>query len=652
MQALLTGKVHPAMKKISLRSCSYVVLGLGLVTVAGVLRGQDPPKEEKEDYVMAHYTKYEYRILMRDGKKLFTSVYAPKDASQPYPILMDRTPYNVAPYGEDQYKKHLGPSDELEKAGYIFVYQDVRGRYMSEGDFIEMRPHIDRKTSPNDVDDSTDTYDTIEFLLKHVPNNNGKVGIWGISYPGFYTSASIIDSHPALKAASPQAPMTDLFLTDDAYHGGAFMLAANFGFYTSFRPFPEPALPANIAVPFDFGTPDGYDFFLHAGTIQDLNKRYLKESNSLFNDQVAHTTYDDYWRARDLSRHMKNIKCAVMVVGGWFDAEDLSGPFKTFHAIDQNNPGIANSLVVGPWVHGGWAITDGDHLGDVQFAAKTAEFFRANIQFPFFEYYLKGKSTAIPKAYVFETGTNVWHRYDAWPPAEAKTRALYLHAGGKLSFEPPSETEGFDEYVSDPAHPVPFVNYISTSVPQRYMVDDQRFAARRPDVLVYETEPLGEDVTIAGPVSPRLKVASTGTDSDFVVKLIDVYPDDYPDSEGTNTSKRVVGPPAIRMGGYQQLLRGEPMRAKFRSSWEKPEPLTPGKLTAVDFTMPDVFHTFRKGHRIMVQVQSSWFPLVDRNPQTFTDIPYAKPEDFKKATEEIFHTKNQASHIDVLVVAQ
>jgi uncharacterized protein len=652
MQALLTGKVHPAMKKISLRSWSYVVLGLGLVTVAGVLRGQDPPKEEKEDYVMAHYTKYEYRILMRDGKKLFTSVYAPKDASQPYPILMDRTPYNVAPYGEDQYKKHLGPSDELEKAGYIFVYQDVRGRYMSEGDFIEMRPHIDRKTSPNDVDDSTDTYDTIEFLLKHVPNNNGKVGIWGISYPGFYTSASIIDSHPALKAASPQAPMTDLFLTDDAYHGGAFMLAANFGFYTSFRPFPEPALPPNIAVPFDFGTPDGYDFFLHAGTIQDLNKRYLKESNSLFNDQVAHTTYDDYWRARDLSRHMKNIKCAVMVVGGWFDAEDLSGPFKTFHAIDQNNPGIANSLVVGPWVHGGWAITDGDHLGDVQFAAKTAEFFRANIQFPFFEYYLKGKSTAIPKAYVFETGTNVWHRYDAWPPAEAKTRALYLHAGGKLSFEPPSETEGFDEYVSDPAHPVPFVNYISTSVPQRYMVDDQRFAARRPDVLVYETEPLGEDVTIAGPVSPRLKVASTGTDSDFVVKLIDVYPDDYPDSEGTNTSKRVVGPPAIRMGGYQQLLRGEPMRAKFRSSWEKPEPLTPGKLTAVDFTMPDVFHTFRKGHRIMVQVQSSWFPLVDRNPQTFTDIPYAKPEDFKKATEEIFHTKNQASHIDVLVVAQ
>jgi putative CocE/NonD family hydrolase len=640
------------MKKISSWSWRYFALGSGLLVLAGIVRAQEPPKEEKEDYVKAHYTKYEYRIPMRDRKKMFTSVYVPKETSQQYPILIDRTPYDVAPYGEDQYKKHLGPSDEFEKAGYVFVYQDVRGRYMSEGEFIEMRPHIDVKKSPNDVDDSTDTYDTIEFLLKHVPNNNGKVGIWGISYPGFYTSASIIDSHPALKAASPQAPMTDLFLTDDAYHGGAFMLAANFGFYTSFRPFAKPALPPKVPAPFDFGTPDGYDFFLHAGSIQDLNKRYLKESNPLFNDQMEHATYDDYWKARDLSRHMKNIKCAVMTVGGWFDAEDLSGPFKTFHAIDQNNPGIANSLVVGPWVHGGWAITDGDHLGDVQFAAKTSGFFRANIQFPFFEYFLKGKGTAIPKAYVFETGTNVWRKYDAWPPTQAKTKALYFHAGGKLSFDPPTEKEGFDEYVSDPAHPVPFVDYISTSVPQRYMVDDQRFAARRPDVLVYQSDPLEEDVTLAGPVSSKLRVASTGTDSDFVVKLIDVYPDDYPDSEGTNTSKRVLGPPEVRMGGYQQLLRGEPMRAKFRNSWETPEPLTPGKLTAVDFTMPDINHTFRKGHRIMVQVQSSWFPLVDRNPQTFTEIPYAKPEDFKKAAEEVFHSNDQASHIDVLVVAQ
>jgi putative CocE/NonD family hydrolase len=636
----------------SSRGWQCILLAVGVVSLSGLVHGQEPPKEEKEDYVKAHYTKYEYCIRMRDGKRLFTAVYVPKDASQSYPILMERTPYNVSPYGEDQYKKHLGPSDELEKAGYIFVYQDVRGRYMSEGEFIEMRPHLDAKKSPNDVDESSDTYDTIEFLLKHVANNNGKVGLWGISYPGFYTSASIIDSHPALKAASPQAPMTDLFLTDDAYHGGAFMLAANFGFYTNFRPFAQPALPAKVSVPFDFGTPDGYDFYLRGGSLQDLNKRYLKESNPLFTDQMAHTTYDTYWKTRDLSRHMKNIKCAVMVVGGWFDAEDLSGPFKTFHAIDKNNAGIIDSLVVGPWVHGGWSITDGDHLGDVQFAAKTSEFFRTNIQLPFFEYYLKGKSAAIPKAYVFETGTNVWRKYDAWPPPQAKAKTLYFHAGGKLTFEQPSEAEGFDEYVSDPAHPVPFVDYISTSVPQRYMVDDQRFATRRPDVLVYQTDPLDEDVTLAGPVSPKLKVASTGTDSDFVVKLIDVYPNDYPDIEGTNATKRVLGPPAVRMGGYQQLLRGEPMRAKFRNSWEKPEALIPGKVTAVDFTMPDVYHTFRKGHRIMVQVQSSWFPLVDRNPQTFAEIPHAKPEDFRKATEQIFHDKNASSGVEVQVLPQ
>jgi putative CocE/NonD family hydrolase len=643
------------MYTMSLHMRLAVVLVLGVFAGnGGAARAQETPKQEapKEDYVKAHYTKYEYRIPMRDGKKLFTSVYVPKDSSQSYPILMDRTPYNAAPYGEDQYKKTLGPSDEFEKAGYIFVYQDVRGRYLSEGEFVEMHPHVDVKKSAKDVDDSSDTYDTIEFLLKHVANNNGKVGIWGISYPGFYTSASIIDSHPALKAASPQAPMTDLFLSDDAYHGGTFMLAANFGFYVFFKPFAEPALPPKTPVPFDFGTPDGYEFYLRAGSLDNLNKAYLKESNPLFTDQMVHSTYDDYWKARDLSRHMKNIKCAVLTVGGWFDAEDLSGPFKTFHAIDQNNTGIFNSLVVGPWVHGGWARSDGDHLGDVQFAAKTSEFFRANIQFPFFEYYLKGKGTNLPKAYVFETGTNVWRKYDAWPPAQAHARTLYLHTGGKLSFEPPTEAEGYDEYVSDPAHPVPFVDYIATSVPQRYMVDDQRFAARRPDVLVYASEPLEDDVTISGPVSPKLKIASSGTDSDFVVKLIDVYPDDYPDQETANDTKRVMGAPSVRMGGYEQLLRGEPFRAKFRNSWEKPEALIPGKLTEVNFSMPDVNHTFRKGHRIMVQIQSSWFPLTDRNPQTFVDIPFAKPENFKKATEQVFHSKEAASGVEVMVLAQ
>ena len=603
-----------------------------------------------DDYVKAHYTKYEFRIPMRDGKRLFTAVYAPKDTSEPHPFLMNRTPYSVGPYGEDQYPRHLGPSDEFEKSGYIFVYQDVRGRWMSEGDFIEMRPHIDQKKSPQDVDDSSDTYDTIEFLLHHVPNNNGKAGIWGISYPGFYTSASIIDSHPALVAASPQAPMTDLFLGDDSYHGGAFMLSANFGFYVFFKPQTEPQAP-HPTFDFDFGTPDSYKFYLNAGSLANLEKTYLKGANWLYTDQQSHDTYDSYWQSRDLSRQMKNVKCAVLVVGGWYDAEDLSGPYKTFNAISKFNPGTPTTLVEGPWVHGGWARNDGDHLGDIQFNAKTSEFFRQDVQFPFFEHYLKGKGEAQPKAVVFETGTNVWRTFDSWPPRAATPKTLYFHSGGKLSFDPPTESSSSDSYLSDPAHPVPFVGYTTNTVPQRYMVDDQRFAAARPDVLVYQTEPLEEDVTIAGPISPKLRIASTGSDSDFDVKLIDVYPEDYPNpDESGRPNKRVIDTPPLFMGGYQQLLRGEPMRAKFRNSWEKTEALTPGKQTEVDFTMPDLFHTFRRGHRIMVQVQSSWFPLTDRNPQTFTDIPNAKPEDFVKATETVFHQMDAPSGVEVLIL--
>ena len=614
---------------------------------------QTTPDPLREEYIRAHYTKYEYRIAMRDGKRLFTSVFVPKDAAAgPYPFLMERTPYSVGPYGEDQYPRRLGPSEEFEKSGYIFVYQDVRGRWMSEGEYLEMRPHIDAKKSPQDVDDSSDTYDTIEFLLKHVANNNGKAGIWGISYPGFYTSASIIDSHPALAAASPQAPMTDLFQgDDDSYHGGAFMLSATFGFYAPFfHPQDGPQTP-KPAVPFDYGTPDSYKFFLQAGNIANLDKLYLKGSNWLFIDQAKHNTYDSYWQARDLSRHMKNVHCAVLVVGGWYDAEDLSGPYRTFYAISKFNPQTPATLVEGPWVHGGWARGDGSHLGDVQFNAKTSEYFRVNVQFPFFEFYLKGKGKALPHAVVFETGTNVWRNLDAWPPKAAAARTLYFHAGGKLSFDPPTEAKGVDEYLSDPNHPVPFVGYTTDTVPQRYMVDDQRFASYRPDVLVYQTEPLEEDVTIAGPISPKLRIASSGTDSDFDVKLIDVYPEDYPDPDGTSQSnKRILDAPPLHMGGYQQLLRGEPFRAKFRSSWEKPEALTPGKETEIDFTMPDIFHTFRRGHRIMVQVQSSWFPLTDRNPQTFTDIPNARPEYFQKATEQVFRQKDAASGVEVLVM--
>ena len=626
-------------------------LGICFALIAGPLAlgaaDEAPPPGE---YVRAHYTKYEFRIPMRDGKKLFTAVYVPKDTAQAWPFLLTRTPYNVKPYGEDQYRTTLGPSDEFEKAGYIFVYQDVRGRYLSEGTWLEMTPHHDNKHGASDVDESSDTYDTIEYLLQHVPNHNGRVGLWGISYPGFYTAAGMIDSHPALKAASPQAPVIDLFQGDDSYHNGAFMLAANFGFYTSFRPFDAPQLPPKQDRAFEIDTPDSYDFYLRAGPTINLAKVQLKDSNPLFTDQVVHTTYDDYWKARNLAPHLRNIKCAVLSVGGWFDAEDMVGPVKTYHAIKDNNPGTPNTLVIGPWVHGGWARGDGDHLGDVSFHAKTAEFFRQAIQFPFFEHYLKEKGAALPEAWVFETGTNVWRQYPAWPPAPAQPHMLYLRGGGKLSFDAPTATEGVDQYLSDPAHPVPFTEYTTDDVPQRFLVDDQRFASRRPDVLTYQTDPLAEDVTIAGPVAPHLYVSTTGTDADFVVKLIDVYPPDYPDKPETE-GKHVTNAPPVVLGAYQQLLRGEPMRAKFRHSWEKPEPMTPGKMERIDFRMPDVNHTFRKGHRIMVQVQSSWFPLVDRNPQTFTDIPHAQPEDFKPAVQQVFRSKSAASGVEVLVLS-
>ena len=617
------------------------------------------PVFDTEAFVRTHYSKAEYRVPMRDGAKLFVSVYSPdagafKDAG-PYPFLMTRTPYSCAPYGEDKMTTRLGISQELLESGYIFVCADARGRYQSEGVFQEMNPHIDDKKSAKDVDESSDMYDTVEFLLKHIPNNNGNVGITGISYPGFYTSASIIDSHPAIKAASPQAPMTDLFFNDDAYHGGAFMLNANYGFYVNFKPLKNPILPIT-STPYDFQSSDAYDFYLRAGNTASLDQGF-NGSNFLFHDQLVHDTYDAYWQKRDLSRHMKNVHAAVMTVGGWFDAEDLSGPFKTFHAIDQFNPGAVNTLVVGPWTHGGWSIWDGDKLGDADFHQKTGVFFRAQIQFPFFEKYLKGRDyAALPKAYVFETGSNVWKKYDSWPPQSAVAKELYFRKGGGLSFEPPTDKSGMDEYVSDPAHPVPYISYVSAPgvVPQRYMTDDQRFAARRPDVMVYETEPLTEDVTIAGPVKPMLKIASTGTDADFVVKLIDVYPVDYPNPPvaGPDLGKRILGAVPIQMGGYQQLVRGEPMRAKFRDSWEKPTPLPVGKMVSVNSEMPDVDHTFRAGHRIMVQVQSSWFPLVDRNPQTFTDIPFAKPEQFVKATETIYREAGAPSGVGVLVVPQ
>ena len=632
------------------RPC-LLALVLAFLTVVPVAPAQ---KDAAPFDIKAHYTKYEYRIPMRDGVKLFTAVYVPKDTLQAYPFLVNRTPYGVGPYGEDRYPKRLGPSEEFARTGYIFVSQDVRGRYQSEGEFVEMRPHIDNP-QPGQTDESTDMYDTVDWLLKHVPNNNGKVGIWGISYPGFFTSASIIDSHPAIKAASPEAPMTNEFEGDDVYHGGAFMLNGNFEFYSvffwqrahglEFPPGPWPEFP--------YATTDAYDYFLQHGP--DLTTIAAAIKNPLFDANYQHDTYDDYWRARDISQHMHGIKCAVLTVGGWFDAEDLSGPVQTYHAIEKNNPGIFNSLVIGPWAHGQWAWGDGKMMGRVPFNSATGEYYREHIIFPFFEHYLKGKGDPqLPDAYVFETGSNVWRQYDSWPPKNVQRKTVYLHANGKLSFDLPAAGEAaFDEYVSDPTHPVPYTSYATLDVPQEYMVTDQRFAAKRSDVLTYVSDPLTEDITIAGPVSPKLQVSSSGTDSDFDVKLIDVYPADYDKSLGdVDETHKDVPMPREKMGGYQQLVRGEPMRAKFRNSWSKPEPMTANQVTPLNFEMQDVNHTFRRGHRIMVQIQSSWFPLTDLNPQRFVDTAKAKPSDFVKATERVYHTPQAASGIVVGVVPQ
>jgi len=627
-----------------------VVSLLFLFAVYTVL-AQEKTEAPKFD-VRAHYTKYEYRIPMRDGARLFTAVYVPKDASSTrlYPFLMERTPYSIEPYGEDQYPRRLGPSEEYEKAGYIFVLQDVRGRYMSEGKWREMTPHIDHPQSKTDVDESTDAYDSIDWLLKHVAYNNGRVGIWGLSYLGFYTAASIIDSHPAIKAASPQAPVTDLYMNDDAYHNGAFMLAANFDFYAFFKPQPKPAPPPRYPSQVDFGTEDGYQFFLNMGPLANADRLYFKGHNPLWSDQVNHTTYDNYWKLRSIPSHLHNIRCAVLTVGGWFDAEDVQGPFNVFRAVGQKNPGIYNGLVMGPWVHGGWIFHAGHSLGRVNFDSDTSAYFHANIEFPFFEKHLKGDGQSdLPKAYMFETGTNVWRQYSAWPPPQAQKRTLYFQEEGKLSFNPPTGN-GYDEYVSDPSRPVPFIDYTALGAPQEYMVSDQRFASRRPDVLVYQTDPLEEDVTLAGPVLPNLHVSTSGTDSDWVVKLIDVYPPDYPEPEEEKKRPADVPPPVDSMSGYQQLVRGEPMRGKFRHGFEQPVPFTPGKVEEVNFSMPDVNHTFRRGHRIMIQVQSSWFPLVDRNPQTFVEIPNAKPSDFQKATERVYRSAGEPSGVEVEVL--
>jgi putative CocE/NonD family hydrolase len=627
------------------RFAAAAFVAVGVLAVTGMTAGQGA------DYARANYTKYEYRIPMRDGVKLFTSVYVPKDAGVKHPILLTRTPYSVAPYGADAYKASLGPSDRFMRDGYIFVYQDVRGRMMSEGEFVDVRPHRPVKSGPSEIDESTDTYDTIEWLLKNVPNHNGRVGLYGISYPGFYTSAGMIDAHPALKAASPQAPIADWFIGDDFHHNGALYLPHAFGFFSGFgQPRPKPT--TSFGKRFDYGTDDGYTFYLELGPMPNANARHFKGEIAFWNDLMAHETYDAFWQARNLRPHLKNIAPAVLTVGGWFDAEDLFGALETYKSVERQSPGAVNMLVMGPWAHGGWARGDGDFLGDVRFGSKTAEFYREQIEYPFFAYHLKGKADpSLPEAYVFETGRNQWRRMDAWPPPAAIAKDLYLAPGGRLTWQAPSDADAFDQYLSDPARPVPYINHTAIGMTREHMVDDQRFASRRPDVLTYMTDVLESDVTVAGPIRPSLQVSTTGTDSDWVVKLIDVYPDAAPQQPGQAADPALAQRAAARMGGYQQLVRGEAMRGKFRTSYETPEPFVPGQVTKVEYVMPDVLHTFRAGHRIMVQIQSTWFPLVNLNPQTFVNINTATAADFKAATQRVYRSGGAASRITLPVLA-
>lgn len=600
-------------------------------------------QETDSAYVRSHYTKIERQITMRDGIKLFTSIYIPKDVTKKYPFLISRTPYTVAPYGEDKYKLSLGSFPALMREGFIFVYQDVRGRWMSEGEFDDIRPQTTKK-GKTAIDESTDTYDTIDWLVKNIQNNNGKAGISGISYPGFYSTTSLPNAHPALKAVSPQAPVTDWFLGDDFHHNGSLFLMDAFRFMSSFGvPRPKPITPDKGPKPFKFPIADNYRFYLEAGSVKNLKEKYFGDSIRFWNNLFKHPNLDTFWRARQILPHLTNVKPAVMVVGGFFDAEDAYGTFATYKAIEKQNPGANNILVAGPWFHGGWVRSKGNSFGDIQFGQETSTYYQENLELPFFKFYLKGEGSFNgAEANIFITGSNQWKKFDTWPPVAVESKNLYLHPNGKLAFEKASQTNSWDEYVSDPANPVPYQAGVQAARTREYMIDDQRFAARRPDVKTYQTDILTEDITLTGPVLANLVVSTTGTDADYVVKLIDVYPEDAPNP--------VPNPKNLIMGGYEMLVRGEIMRGKYRNSFENPVPFVPGEITKVNYALPDVGHTFKKGHRIMIQIQNSWFPLADRNPQKFMNIYEAEPKDFQKATHKIYHDATNSSSITVNVL--
>jgi putative CocE/NonD family hydrolase len=634
-------RLYNTVTTVTLLKNSFLIWGIFAMVWAGCTQKPDTLQGRVDAdslYVVENFQKYEYQIPMRDGVKLFTAVYVPKDKTQTYPILLQRTCYSVAPYGEEVYPKSLGPSPYLMREGYIIVRQDVRGRWMSEGTFDNMRPHIPGKSSVEQIDESSDTYDTIEWLLNNVEGHNGRVGMWGISYPGFYTIAGAVEAHPALKASSPQAPIADFFF-DDFHHHGAYMLSywratPVFGYQKD-----APTTEAWYKMP-DFGTPDGYQFFMDMGPLASGSKPFYGDDNFFWQELVEHPNYDEFWQKRSILPHLNNIGHAVMTVGGWFDAEDLYGPLSIYKTIEKNNPSTYNTLVMGPWSHGDWARERGiQAVGNVYFGDSLSTFYQRFIELPFFNHYLKGEGdgkTGLPEAYVFDTGKKTWAQFETWPPQGIIPLSLHLHPGEKLKPNQlqtaPVANPGrqFFEFVSDPEKPVPYNEDIEVVfTPRKYMTDDQRFAGRRPDVLVFQTPVLTEDVTLLGSIMAKLDVSTTGTDADWIVKLIDVYPNDHPDFPHN--------PRHIRMGGYQQMVRSEMFRGRFRESYEKPMPFKPGQVTRVNVPLQDIFHTFKKGHRIMVQIQSTSFPLIDRNPQTFVEnIFKAKPENFVKATHRVF----------------
>ncbi|MDQ2768954.1 MAG: CocE/NonD family hydrolase [Bacteroidota bacterium] len=635
-----------------MKSIMLVAVVLG-ATAAAPARAQAPARSDAEKtllatmladtvYIQQHFTKTEYQVPMRDGVKLYTIVYAPKDAGQVrYPIIIKRTPYSIGPYGPGKYMLRISPNSTMLHEGYIFAFQDVRGKFMSEGTFEDVRPALEKHATKHDTDEGTDTFDTIEFLLKKGPKNNGRVGQWGISYPGFYTTAGLLSRHPALKAASPQAPVTDWFWDDD-HHNGAYFLTG-VGFWASFgQPRPQPtAVPAPEL---KLGTPDGYDYYYRLGPLKNVDARLFHGQVKHWTDLTQHPNYDDFWQARNPRPHLHDLKTAVLTVGGFNDAEDLFGALHTYQAIEQQNPGLANRLVMGPWVHGGWANFTGEYVGNVAYGAATSRWYQQNVEAPFFKAYLKdNKPPDLPEATIFEGGTNQWRTFDAWPPKAAQDRTLYFQPGGKIGFEKPAAGPEFDQFVSDPAHPVPYTEATAPAMTREYMTDDQRFASRRPDVLTYQTDVLTAPLTLAGPIQALLQVATTGSDADWVVKIIDVYPDT------TRDNPRNL--PNVHLGGYQQMVRSEVMRGRFRNSFSKPEPFVPGQITAVPFTVQDLMHTFRPGHRLMVQVQSTWFPLVDRNPQKYVDNIYnANEADFQAATHRLYHSPQQASQLVLKVL--